>query len=461
MYDVIIIGAGLSGLAAGIRLAYFDKKVCIVEKHIEIGGLNSFYRKKGRWFDVGLHAMTNYTAKGVRSSPLGKLLKQLRFSHDDFRLCQQKFSEIRFPDQTLRFTNDFDVLRQEITDKFPAQSDGFEKLVGLVRGHDELSLKNGYVSARKIMRSCLSDSVLIDMLLCPLMYYGNSQEHEMDFTQFVIMFKSIYMEGFAKPEGGMRRILGLMVEKYKTFGGELRLGSGVRSIHLENFRPKAIKLSNGETLEAEKIISSIGYVETMKLCDSFKADGLEKDEGQLSFMESQYVLNCQPKDLGLESSIVFFNNRPKFEYRKPNEMVDLESGVICCANNFSYSNPTPEGLIRFTFLANPTPWFDLTRSKYKEAKREWEAKCLEAILKFMPDFRKNVLLSDTFTPKTIKKFTGHLNGAVYGSPVKRRDGRTPIENLFICGTDQGFLGIIGATLSGITVANLYGLKAEE
>ena len=36
-YDVIIIGSGLSGLAAGIRLAMFDKKVLIVEKHVEVG----------------------------------------------------------------------------------------------------------------------------------------------------------------------------------------------------------------------------------------------------------------------------------------------------------------------------------------------------------------------------------------------------------------------------------------
>ncbi|HEY0947484.1 MAG TPA: FAD-binding protein, partial [Opitutaceae bacterium] len=28
-YDVAIIGAGMSGLAAGIRLAHFGKKVCI------------------------------------------------------------------------------------------------------------------------------------------------------------------------------------------------------------------------------------------------------------------------------------------------------------------------------------------------------------------------------------------------------------------------------------------------
>ena len=43
MYDTIIIGAGMSGLAAGIRLAYYDQKVCILERHTTIGGLNSFY----------------------------------------------------------------------------------------------------------------------------------------------------------------------------------------------------------------------------------------------------------------------------------------------------------------------------------------------------------------------------------------------------------------------------------
>ncbi|MGB0717448.1 MAG: hypothetical protein ACPGXK_16345, partial [Phycisphaerae bacterium] len=66
-----------------------------------------------------------------------------------------------------------------------------------------------------------------------------------------------------------------------------------------------------------------------------------------------------------------------------------------------------------------------------------------------------VVTTDMFTPKTIKRYTGHLAGAVYGSPRKRRDGLTPVENLYVCGTDQGFLGIIGAMLSGITIANLY------
>ena len=43
-------------------------------------------------------------------------------------------------------------------------------------------------------------------------------------------------------------------------------------------------------------------------------------------------------------------------------------------------------------------------------------------------------------------------------PDKRYDGTTHLKNLFICGTDQGLVGIIGAILSGITVANAHLLK---
>jgi phytoene dehydrogenase-like protein len=60
-----------------------------------------------------------------------------------------------------------------------------------------------------------------------------------------------------------------------------------------------------------------------------------------------------------------------------------------------------------------------------------------------------------FTPRTIHRYTWHDNGAVYGAPDKRLDGRTKYDNLFICGTDQGYVGIVGAILSGILVTNRH------
>ena len=31
---------------------------------------------------------------------------------------------------------------------------------------------------------------------------------------------------------------------------------------------------------------------------------------------------------------------------------------------------------------------------------------------------ESILMTDTFTPKTIKRFTSHENGTLYGSPTK-------------------------------------------
>lgn len=71
------------------------------------------------------------------------------------------------------------------------------------------------------------------------------------------------------------------------------------------------------------------------------------------------------------------------------------------------------------------------------------------------------LATDMFTPRTITKFTGHFGGAIYGSPLKHRQGRTALRNVYLCGTDQGFLGIIGAMLSGISMANYHILQGGK
>src|SRR5581483_12405156 len=135
-YDVAIIGAGMSGLAAGIRLVHFGRKVCIFERHNAVGGLNSFYSIAGRKFDVGLHAMTNFVRPGVKGTPLTKLLRQLRIDRDEFALCEQKQSRIAFGprgETSLRFTNDVAMLEADVARQFPAQRDGWRDLVAAVQ----------------------------------------------------------------------------------------------------------------------------------------------------------------------------------------------------------------------------------------------------------------------------------------------------------------------------------------
>ncbi len=455
IYDAIIIGAGMSGLAAGIRLAYFDKKVCILEKHSRVGGLNSFYTFNGYKLDVGLHAVTNYVPKGIKSAPLPKLLRQLRLRIEDFDLYQQKMSAVRFPDKCLRFTNDFNFFVQEIAENFPSQTDNFQQLLKKIFAYDELSLTAKPVSARKVVSSYLSDPLLIEMIFCPLMYYGSARENDVEFAQFVIMFKSILCEGFARPQVGVRKIIEALVGKYRECGGELRINSGVKTIRIIDNKVKSVLLENGEELIGEKIISSAGYLETMQLLSGLDPSKVKTREGQLSFMEFILILDTEPTKKGYDTTITFYNNSNEFVYQKPVGLADISSGVICCPNNFLFDKPLPEGIIRITNMANFELWDGLDEEDYRIQKTECLEATLKEVAKIIPDFRSSIKAVDIFTPKTIHKYTGHLNGAPYGAPDKIKDGRTHLDNLFICGTDQGFLGIVGAMLSGISMANLH------
>jgi phytoene dehydrogenase-like protein len=459
-YDTIIIGAGLSGLAAGIRLAYYDKSVCIVEKHWTIGGLNSFYRLRKRDHDVGLHAVTNYAEPGTKTGPLSKLLRQLRLRWEDFALCPQVESSVVFPGHRVRFTNDFSYFEQQVAEEFPDQRDGFQRLLKRISEHDELHLSDETASARAVLGEYLTDPVLIDMLFCPLMFYGSPTAGDMDFSQFVIMFKAIFEQGFGRPFKGVRLIMKNIVNHFRQCGGELKLRSGVARILSENGHATGVELESGEILEARNVLSSAGSAETLRLCDDVPESLLTKAApGNISFVETIFSLDCQPRDLGHDQTIVFYNDSNDFRYEPPTEPCDVRSGIICSPNNFQYSDDqTEEGRIRITALADPNYWMNLSEDDYLRAKEEWTAKIVESALRYMPDFRSHVVDTDAFTPKTITRFTSHLNGAVYGAPLKIRDGRTHLDNLFLCGTDQGFLGIIGSMLSGITVANLHLLR---
>ena len=461
MYDTIIIGAGMSGLAAGIRLAHYDQKVCILEKHYTIGGLNSFYRLNKRDHDVGLHAVTNFTEKGARRGPLARILKQLRFKWDDFALAPQRGSRIVFPNQQIKFDNDIELLKSEIAREFPQEIDNFQRLLDKIVDYDDLDQEAFELSGRKILSETINSELLIDMILCPLMWYGNAREHDMAWGQFSIMFRSIFMEGFARPYKGVRLILKNLVKRFRGLGGELLLRKGVDQIVTDGERATCVKLENGDVLEGKRILSSAGHLETLRMCDN-SSEPDPRMAGQLSFIESISILDRQPDTLGLDDTIVFYNDSDTFHWQRPQEgLCDARTGVICSPNNYVYADDDgqlAEGVVRITTIADFDRWNEMEDDEYRRAKLRWYDKAIESSVRFVPDFRPYVIDTDLFTPKTIRRFTWHDNGAVYGAPDKKFDGTTHLKNLFLCGMDQGYVGIIGAMMSGIAMANFHCLR---
>jgi phytoene dehydrogenase-like protein len=166
-------------------------------------------------------------------------------------------------------------------------------------------------------------------------------------------------------------------------------------------------------------------------------------------------LDRPPSALGHQETIVFFNDSDRFHWEQPEELCDARSGVVCSPNNFQYDTAMTEGTVRITCLANYHRWKSLEPQTYELEKLRWYDRMVASAVRFIPDFRGQVIATDMFTPTTIARFTGHENGAVYGAPEKQRDGTTHLKNLFVCGADQGLVGIVGSITSGITVTNRY------
>jgi phytoene dehydrogenase-like protein len=458
-YDAIVIGAGMSGLAAGIRLAQFDKRVVVLERHYLWGGLNSFYKQRGRRYDTGLHALTNFVPRHVKSAPLPRMLRQLRIAWEDLRLGEQTWSEIRFPGLRLRFANQFGLLEEEVAAAFPRERDGFARLVAAVRATDPFAADASTGSARAELGRFIRDPLLADAILLPICWYGSAREDDIDWDQFVILFKSLFFEGFARPHGGIKTLLDLLTARYRAAGGELRLQSGVARILCDaRGAARGVELDDGTELASDCILSSAGWPETMALCGRDVPAG---DTGALSFVESIHVLDRRCDALGHGATVTFFNRTDRFRWRRPDALVDVESGVLCATDNYASDPPAEEGLVRVTSLADHDRWCALDEAGYQAAKTRECDRILDAAAPYGIDPRPYRIDGDMFTPRTIRSFTGRLNGAVYGSPHKRRDGGTGILNLHVVGTDQGLVGVVGALMSGVTMANRHALMRSD
>lgn len=457
----------MSGLAAAVRLGMYGQKVLVLERHNSPGGLNSFYARGQRKYDVGLHALTNWVPEGTKGAPLVKLMRQLRIKREELDLCPQFGSRVTMAGKNLRLTNCFEDLVADVDREFPGRVDRFLALDQHLSSLDETALEASRGSARALLDEYLRDPLLRDMLLLPTCFYGSAMEDDIEVNQFAVMWRSLFKEGFARPFIGVRQVIRILLDRCREYQVERRMKCGVRRLVVDGRRVSALELDDGSIITASRIYSSAGWVETQRL----RSDQLPEAEatkiGRLGYVETISTYRAEPfVEFGWKDTIVFFCDAESFAYRSPADLVDPQSGVICIPNHYHYGQgrQLEEGWLRVTALANHDAWCELPEAEYRDQKSFWFNRLNQVARKHLPPISNSMhdgalTSTDVFTPRTVRKFTGHLNGAIYGSPVKRRDGRTDLENLVLIGTDQGFLGVTGAMLSGISMANLHGLKS--
>jgi phytoene dehydrogenase-like protein len=211
------------------------------------------------------------------------------------------------------------------------------------------------------------------------------------------------------------------------------------------------------------VLSSAGWIETLSMLGpDHKAQAAAAPVGTMTFVESCSHLDQSAPSLGFDKTITFWNHSIEGIYAPSTPAAfDAKSGVLCIPENYRGQDPETEGILRTTVLSQAPAWDSMDHETYAATKESAYRASLAAVARFAPDPTPHIIARDVFTPRTITHFTSKCAGAVYGIPEKVEPGAANIRGLHIIGTDNGFLGIVGALVGGAGVAAFAAAGAQE
>ena len=138
----------------------------------------------------------------------------------------------------------------------------------------------------QVVGSLIDDPLLVEMLFCPLLFYGGAREHDMDFGQFSILFRSIFLEGLARPLAGVRLILKTLVRQVQaSWAASCGCAPACSRIVVKDGAGRGVVLDDGSELAARQR-ALLGRLAGDACACATRPTGRRAPAGRLSFVES-------------------------------------------------------------------------------------------------------------------------------------------------------------------------------
>ncbi|WP_415922640.1 phytoene desaturase [Tateyamaria sp. SN6-1] len=269
----IVIGAGLGGLAAAMRLGAKGYKVTVIDKLDVPGGRGSAIWQDGHRFDLGPTIVTVPQLYRDLWAACGR-----DFDADVTLKSLDPFYEIRWPDGT-KFTaqHDTDAMRAEVAKIEPGDVDGFDRFLedSAKRywfGFEDLGRRSmhKFMDLAKVLhifgmlradrsvyahaaRRFRNEKLRMAFSFHPL-FIGGDPCHV---TSMYILVSFLEKEfGVHYAMGGLAHMARKMGEVIEAQGGTLLMDTEVDEIVVRNGRAQGVRLQSGLELGADVVVSN-------------------------------------------------------------------------------------------------------------------------------------------------------------------------------------------------------------
>lgn len=269
----IVIGAGLGGLAAAMRLGAKGYAVTVLDRLDTVGGRGSSVTQSGHRFDLGPTIVTVPQVFEKLWSDCGRDFRK------DVKLEPlTPFYEIRWPDGSV-FTmqGDEEAMREEVQRLSPRDVRGFERFLrdahrryvvgfeGMVakpmhRLWETIKVLPTFAVLRAdrsilgLAKARVKDHRLRMALSFHPLFIGGDPRHVTSMYALVSHLEANFGVHYA--QGGVQAIADAMANAVRSQGGQILLGQQVERIEVENNAAKAVTLKTGKRLSAPLIVSN-------------------------------------------------------------------------------------------------------------------------------------------------------------------------------------------------------------
>jgi len=294
--SVIVIGAGVGGIAAAAHLARQGLHVTVVEKNTRPGGRCDHFTREGHSFDTGPTLFIMPLLYQAEFAALGASMAEML----DLQRVDPTYHLVFDDGSRLALTSDMKSLEEQLEAIEPGSFDGFLRYMTEGHRHYDLALE------RLVTKDFRSASDLLTLSNLPLLFqvkplinhYRNMSSYFSDpRLKSAFTFQDVYMglspfeapatfsmmpytelaHGVWYPKGGMYSVVEALVSVAEQAGVEFVFDTSVQQVNVNSTHVHGVTLEDGSRLDADAVLANadLPYVYKELLPEDGRARRLE------------------------------------------------------------------------------------------------------------------------------------------------------------------------------------------
>jgi len=433
----VIIGAGIGGIATSIFLAIKGYKVEIFEKNSGPGGRCGQIIKDGHRFDLGA---TMLMMPGIYQEVFNALGISL-LDRKDIRPLDELYRIYFDNNDVITFSKDESKMKPDHERIEPGSFEQSRKYIR--KGYEIFRLGIDKLIARNFTNMLQFTNFRNILLLIKLKTFISNYSYSKKFfrTEHLRMaytFQNIYVgqspfnspalfsmvpaaeivEGSYFPEGGMFKIVEILINEAKIKGVKIHYNQSVKSIKTNNKRAESILLEDGNEIKADIIVANadLPYVYRKMLPDKAKSKKIDSMKYSASAICLHLAIDKQYPQLGHHS--VFLSD----DFREGLDKIFKEKSVSKTPSFYMHApaktDPTaaPEGQDSLSFIIGAGHVDKSLNQDWEMLKRQSRDAVIDRLKKFgLTDIEDHIKFELAYTPQNWESACNVTRGSVFGS----------------------------------------------